>query len=255
MTRKHEIAEEAWAALTKAMHAFKDGWMAAGLAVTGLVSLAVVSSETLLKAIVLNPILFYGLLIGELAAVWTFGITKALGTTPPAPPAGPPGAFPLTHLWFLYLLLIVYAVTLAARSLFAQLDAAGRLRCVIDQMVASGIRTGVAAFTFGIPLAVALFSIPMWFYWSGIPTPDHSLIPEIPAMRMEVDEHHRHKDVYTHSLTVLRQAIGLESRYDLRGDLVLRLQDSDRVAGGGLAAQLVGDLPGPERLPLPVRRL
>src|SRR5690242_7414815 len=47
--------------------------------------------------------------------------------------------------------------------------------------------------------------------------------PEIPAMRMDVDEHHRHKDVYTHSLTVLRQAIGLEPRYDLRGDLVLRL--------------------------------
>jgi poly(A) polymerase len=47
--------------------------------------------------------------------------------------------------------------------------------------------------------------------------------PEIPAMRMEVDEHHRHKDVYTHSLTVLRQAIALEPRYDLRGDLVLRL--------------------------------
>jgi poly(A) polymerase len=42
-------------------------------------------------------------------------------------------------------------------------------------------------------------------------------------MRMEVDEHHRHKDVYTHSLTVLRQAIALEPRYDLRGDLVLRL--------------------------------
>jgi poly(A) polymerase len=49
------------------------------------------------------------------------------------------------------------------------------------------------------------------------------VLPEIPAMRMEVDEHHRHKDVYTHSLTVLRQAIGLEPRYGLKNDLVLRL--------------------------------
>jgi len=49
------------------------------------------------------------------------------------------------------------------------------------------------------------------------------VLPEVPAMRMEADEHHRHKDVYTHSLTVLRQAIDLEERYDLRGDLVLRL--------------------------------
>ena len=49
------------------------------------------------------------------------------------------------------------------------------------------------------------------------------VLPEVPALRMEVDEHHRHKDVYTHSLTVLRQAIALEPRYALEGDLVLRL--------------------------------
>jgi poly(A) polymerase len=49
------------------------------------------------------------------------------------------------------------------------------------------------------------------------------ILPDLPALRMEVDEHHRHKDVYTHSLTVLRQAIDLEPRYELRPDLVLRL--------------------------------
>ncbi len=35
-------------------------------------------------------------------------------------------------------------------------------------------------------------------------------LPEVPALRLEVDEHHHHKDVYEHSLTVLRQAIDLE---------------------------------------------
>ena len=49
------------------------------------------------------------------------------------------------------------------------------------------------------------------------------MLPELPALRMEVDEHHRHKDVYAHSLTVLRQAIDLEPRYGLEPDLVLRL--------------------------------
>jgi poly(A) polymerase len=49
------------------------------------------------------------------------------------------------------------------------------------------------------------------------------VLPELPALRMEVDEHHHHKDVYDHSLTVLRQAIDLEPRYELSGDLVLRL--------------------------------
>ncbi len=35
-------------------------------------------------------------------------------------------------------------------------------------------------------------------------------LPEISALRLEVDEHHHHKDVYEHSLTVLAQAIALE---------------------------------------------
>jgi poly(A) polymerase len=55
------------------------------------------------------------------------------------------------------------------------------------------------------------------------------VLPELPALRLEVDEHHRHKDVYEHSLTVLDQAIALEGPPDgplesVPGpDLVLRL--------------------------------
>ena len=45
------------------------------------------------------------------------------------------------------------------------------------------------------------------------------VLPEIPAMRLEIDEHHQHKDVYEHSLTVLKQAIDLEEGDP---DLVLR---------------------------------
>jgi len=49
------------------------------------------------------------------------------------------------------------------------------------------------------------------------------VLPEVSRLRMETDEHHRHKDVYQHSLTVLRQAVELEPRYGLDGDLVVRL--------------------------------
>ncbi|KUI22224.1 poly(A) polymerase PcnA [Mycobacterium sp. GA-1285] len=45
------------------------------------------------------------------------------------------------------------------------------------------------------------------------------VLPEVGAMRMAIDEHHQHKDVYWHSLTVLQQAIALE---DDGPDLVLR---------------------------------
>ena len=50
-------------------------------------------------------------------------------------------------------------------------------------------------------------------------------LPEIPALRLEVDEHHHHKDVYEHSLTVLRQAIQLDhARHpDAAPDVPLRL--------------------------------
>jgi poly(A) polymerase len=50
------------------------------------------------------------------------------------------------------------------------------------------------------------------------------VLPELPALRLESDEHHRHKDVYEHTLTVLEQAVGLESRLPDGGpDLVTRL--------------------------------
>jgi len=49
------------------------------------------------------------------------------------------------------------------------------------------------------------------------------VLPEVSRLRMEADEHHRHKDVYQHSLTVLRQAIELEPHYGLAGDLTVRL--------------------------------
>jgi len=52
------------------------------------------------------------------------------------------------------------------------------------------------------------------------------VLPELPALRLEIDEHHRHKDVYHHTLTVLEQAIALETGPDgaVPGpDLVLRL--------------------------------
>ncbi|RKR75841.1 CCA tRNA nucleotidyltransferase [Frondihabitans australicus] len=51
------------------------------------------------------------------------------------------------------------------------------------------------------------------------------VLPELPATMLERDEHHHHKDVYEHSLTVLSQAIGYEKeRHPGEApDLTLRL--------------------------------
>lgn len=48
------------------------------------------------------------------------------------------------------------------------------------------------------------------------------VLPELPALKLEVDEHHHHKDVYEHTLTVVEQAIDYEKDYELEGDFVLR---------------------------------
>ena len=57
-----------------------------------------------------------------------------------------------------------------------------------------------------------------WSSWSRAPHPRRGLallvetglaeriLPELPALALERDEHHRHKDVYEHTLTVLEQA-------------------------------------------------
>ncbi|MFJ7211115.1 CCA tRNA nucleotidyltransferase [Amycolatopsis sp. NPDC098790] len=51
------------------------------------------------------------------------------------------------------------------------------------------------------------------------------VLPEVPGMRLAIDEHHQHKDVYQHSLTVLAQAIELEKTHEPTSepDLILRL--------------------------------
>lgn len=50
-------------------------------------------------------------------------------------------------------------------------------------------------------------------------------LPELPALQLEIDEHHRHKDVYEHSLKVLQQAVDLEANHEpnFEPDLILRL--------------------------------
>ena len=70
------------------------------------------------------------------------------------------------------------------------------------------------------------------------------VLPEIPKLRLEIDEHHHHKDVYEHSITVLEQAISHEDR--LGGpNLIIRLaallhdigkpKTRNLIAGGGVS--------------------
>ena len=86
------------------------------------------------------------------------------------------------------------------------------------------------------------------------------VLPEIPKLKLEIDEHHHHKDVYEHTLKVLEQAIALEDR--LGGpNLVIRLaallhdigkpKTRELIAGGGVSFhhhEVVGARMAKERL-------
>ena len=85
-------------------------------------------------------------------------------------------------------------------------------------------------------------------------------LPEIPALKLEIDEHHHHKDVYEHTLTVVEQAMALEER--LGGpNLIMRLaallhdigkpKTRQLIAGGGVSFhhhEVVGARMAKERL-------
>jgi ABC-type multidrug transport system ATPase subunit/peptidoglycan/LPS O-acetylase OafA/YrhL len=117
--------------------------------------------------------------------VWSVGIAKMFNGAPPAMPEMPkvPGAFPLAHLWFLYQLLMLYVAVTLLRAVFERIGDAPRqkLRALVDTGISAALRLNIGVFTFGIPVAAALMSLPFWIYWMGIPTPDSSLFPQLPA--------------------------------------------------------------------------
>jgi ABC-type multidrug transport system ATPase subunit/peptidoglycan/LPS O-acetylase OafA/YrhL len=117
--------------------------------------------------------------------VWSLGIARMFNGAPPAMPEMPKvaGAFPLTHLWFLYQLLMLYVVVTLLRAVFERIGDAPKqkLRALVDAGISAALRLNIGVFTFGIPVAAALMSLPFWIYWMGIPTPDSSLFPQLPA--------------------------------------------------------------------------
>src|SRR5690606_13481021 len=117
-----------------------------------------------------------------ISVVWVAGLTKVFGGTMPEMPTMPKvaGAFPLTHLWFLYQLLQCYVLVMLVAGLVARLDRGQALRGLADRLFASALRLPVIVlFVLALPVASALLPLSNWFYWTGIPTPDQTLLPQL----------------------------------------------------------------------------
>ena len=101
------------------------------------------------------------------------------GSMPPAPETPPlsPRNFPLTHLWFLYVLLLCYVGALALRATLGRSAFVQRASDACVRVLASPIGPLLLA----LPLGAALAAHAKWYAWFGVPTPDQSLYPSLAA--------------------------------------------------------------------------
>jgi len=100
--------------------------------------------------------------------------------------AQPPGAtrganIDLAHLWFLYYLLIFYALALPIRALVHAIGARQSVAGVCDRAVAWVIRGWWTPVVLGLPIALYLFLHRTWTEWLGLPAPG-SLVPDTTAL-------------------------------------------------------------------------
>jgi len=98
----------------------------------------------------------------------------------PFPVMGPP--IPWGHLWFLYVLLIIYLIVLGIRSLIVMLDVKESLRTAITHIISFCFKTRAMVFLLTTPVATALFFLQWWPQWQGIPAPIVGLVPNFPAL-------------------------------------------------------------------------
>ncbi len=139
-----------------------------------------------LRRIGLPLVVGWPFLIAALAgcALWGAWVMNGgqLPDSMPVDPDPPILAFPLTHLWFLYVLLWLYAGTLGARMLLERLGSWTGLRGRLDGWVTTLVNQPLGLAGLAVPTWLGLLVVPDWQPWLGVPTPDHSLLPNIAAI-------------------------------------------------------------------------
>jgi glucan biosynthesis protein C len=117
------------------------------------------------------------------AIIWAAVQIGMKGGPPPqaaGPVIGPP--IPWAHLWFLYLLLVLFALALPVRALIARFDASGAFRASAARTVTAAIDSRLAPLLLAVPVFAALLAAEWWLPWHGIPVPSIGLVPNLPAM-------------------------------------------------------------------------
>lgn len=136
-----------------------------------------------LKRIAVPLVAGWPILIASIIAVAAWAAVRTTGKLPP-PPQMPdtPGFFPLTHLWFLYVLIWLYALALGVRWIVLRLDGSAALRTRIDRVVQLIATSYAAPLVLAVPLLVSLWFASPWLHYFGIPPADMNLIVNAQAL-------------------------------------------------------------------------
>lgn len=146
------------------------------------------------KRIALPLILFWPFILVAIQLLWTWGY-KQMGYLAMNPDTAQLGyweiieanfktfiwmnnGFPLTHLWFLYMLLWFCAGVLLLRPVFVRwIDRQGKIRVVADRVIAFIMKRWWGSLLIGLCTVPAIWGMKNGF---GVDTPDHGLLPQWP---------------------------------------------------------------------------
>jgi glucan biosynthesis protein C len=131
-----------------------------------------------LPLVVAWPIVIAALIV---VIIWAAGFPNG-GPIPGAAKWPVLPRFPLTHLWFLYVLLEFYAAILLLRGGVVWLDRSGRFRTFTDRLIAHVMRSPLAPAILAVPIGIAFSLDPTWVGWFGVRTPDESLLTNLQAL-------------------------------------------------------------------------
>jgi peptidoglycan/LPS O-acetylase OafA/YrhL len=136
-----------------------------------------------LQRIALPLVIGWPVLFAAMVAVTFWAANFPHGGPLPGPPRWPPvlPRFPLTHLWFLYVLLELYVAALVLRTGVVWLDPNGRIRAGIDRLIGWVIQSRLGPAILAMPIGIALCLDPAWVAWIGVRTPDSSLVTNLQA--------------------------------------------------------------------------
>ncbi len=139
------------------------------------------------RRIVVPMLAGWVVLMPLLGVITVWGMTRTFGAEAMAATGAEDGimpvGLPLTHLWFLYYLCLLYMGFLALRHLLVTtIDDDGKWRALMDRVVSIVLPSFFAPLLVAIPSALFFYNFAAWQPWTGIPTPDFGLVPQVPAL-------------------------------------------------------------------------